>query len=111
MNVYAYQADLYCEDCAEEIRADLVLRPEFAASSDSGTYPQGPLPVRGGASGSPEHCASCGEFLHNPLTDEGEEYVKELFRKNEFMRMLNYHREYDWLYWELYEEMEERADQ
>lgn len=69
-DVYCYQAALICADCARPICADL------AHDEDSDYYPQGPYGNGGGESDSPEHCDMCGEFLMNPLTDEGYRFVK-----------------------------------
>ena len=76
MDVYVYQAELLCADCAEEIirylRASGV-RDE----GDSDTFPQGPYPDGGGEADTPQHCGYCGTFLENPLTFDGIEYVRE----------------------------------
>ena len=74
MNAYIYNADLYCQECAEKIMADLV------PAEDSNEYPQGPYPDGGGESDCPNHCASCGEFLDNPLTAEGYAYVEAVIQ-------------------------------
>ncbi len=118
MNAYMYQADIYCEGCVDQIKAELrteiedqagkevaealarlgieetsipeafsatteertrVLLERFECESDydSDEHPKGPYSDGGGESDSPQHCASCGTFLENPLTDEGVEYVRE----------------------------------
>jgi hypothetical protein len=122
MNAYVYQADLWCEECAEEImaRLDSTIREtaeaevdieierlekslgidlsdspkmrerlvnkrakaighdlEDESSYDSDEYPKGPYPNGGGESDSPQHCADCREFLENPLTSDGYDYVRE----------------------------------
>ena len=75
MDAYVYQADLICEDCAlaeiEWLKADGI-----SDSGDSETWPQGPYSDGGGKSDSPQHCDICGIFLENPLTREGENYVR-----------------------------------
>lgn len=55
MNVYIYQADLYCEDCGEEICEQLKeVAPEIVPENpedelyDSDDYPKGPYPDGGG---------------------------------------------------------------
>ena len=75
MDAYVFQAELYCEDCAREIRDDL--RGFGTDLDDSDTYPQGPYLDGGGESDTPAHCGGCGGFLENPLTDDGMRYVKE----------------------------------
>jgi hypothetical protein len=55
--VYVFQADLYCEDCARTIAAQL----DASASpnvGDSDSYPQGPYPEGGGEADDPHFCAS-----------------------------------------------------
>ncbi len=82
MDAYIYQADLYCEDCIIQIKGSLRDReleppnPENEHSFDSDDYPKGPYPNGGGEADSPQHCGSCGLFLENPLTMEGELYVE-----------------------------------
>lgn len=71
MDAYIYQADIYCKDCANEIRKIKSL------GENSEDYPQGPFPDGGGEADSPQHCGDCGLFLENPLTEDGQDYVKE----------------------------------
>ena len=79
---YIYRADVYCEHCGKAIRADLKtngLAPEDELdhySYDSDDYPKD-AQVEREESDSPQHCAGCGKFLHNPLTSEGYRYVQE----------------------------------
>jgi hypothetical protein len=77
MLAYVYQADLYCEDCATQIKAELAYshegQPEHLFDSDE--YPKGPYPA--GESDTPDHCGNCGVFLENSLTGDGEQYVKD----------------------------------
>ena len=94
MKCYIYAADTYCEKCGESIRSKLHKHGEAPANPDdehydSGVYPKGPFDVE--ASDTPEHCGSgsdCleptviagrpyGLFLENPLTRDGEAYVKD----------------------------------
>lgn len=79
MDAYIYQADLHCEDCIEKIKKNLKepenLENEYSYDSDD--YPKGPYPQGGGEANYPQHCDSCGLFLENPLTEDGEEYVKD----------------------------------
>lgn len=94
MNVYMYQADLYCEDCGEKIKKSLK-HPVNPADDDmpdsmfdddmpdsmfdSDEYPKGPYPDGGGEADYPHHCGNrdCGVFLENPLTSDGYNYAQE----------------------------------
>jgi len=91
MNVYMYQAALYCGCCGEELceRLDGEGKcPEQALRAngldeemyDSDDYPKGPYRDGGGEADSPQHCDSCGTFLENPLTTEGVEYLHTMIR-------------------------------
>jgi len=71
METYIYQCDIYCEKCGEIIKKSLPGKP----SNESGDYPQGPYEVS--EADYPQHCADCGLFLENPLTEDGENYVRE----------------------------------
>lgn len=83
MNVYAYQADIYCENCANKIRYELSREGKEPnnisdeTSYDTDEYPKGPYPDGGGEADSPQHCGGCNTFLENPLTQYGYEYTKE----------------------------------
>lgn len=83
MDVYAYQAALWCAACGEGIRADLTAAGKAPANAgdeytyDSDNYPKGPVADGGGEADSPQHCDGCGVFLENALTADGEAYVKE----------------------------------
>ncbi|MFN0317543.1 MAG: hypothetical protein ACKVQA_21165 [Burkholderiales bacterium] len=44
---------------------------------DSSEYPKGPYDEGGGEADSPQHCGGCREFLENPLTPDGMEYVRD----------------------------------
>lgn len=87
MNVYMYQAALYCESCGDTIREDLAGTPEEPEdpsdedSYDSDEYPKGPFEDGGGEADSPQHCDACGAFLENPLTDDGRAYVRDLLSR------------------------------
>ena len=61
MNVYSYHGVLLCEDCVPTIEND----------EDVGWFPNG-----GGEADTPQHCHCCGVFLENPLTRDGEDYVR-----------------------------------
>ena len=84
MNVYVFRADLLCEACGEAACATTPHPPEFNPESesswDSDDYPKGPYPDGGGEADRPQHCGHCSVFLDNPLTTDGEEYVRDLAR-------------------------------
>ena len=77
---YIFKADVYCEECGDAIRHDLSSAapadPLDHYSYDSDDYPK-EADVEHDESDCPEHCAKCGEFLHNPLTSHGYAYVQE----------------------------------
>ena len=76
MQVYIYKANIYCEDCTFDIDKDVSQRL-IADTGDSNNFPQGPYANGGGESDTPQHCATCGLFLENPLTSNGYDYVKQ----------------------------------
>ena len=83
MNVYIYQADIYCEACGEAIQRQIALdgnlpdNPKDEHTFDSDDYPKGPYGDGGGEADTPQHCSACGLFLENPLTQDGYDYVRE----------------------------------
>ena len=83
MDAYIYQADLHCKKCGEKFRKHIIETDETDALNwdDSDKYPQGPYPDGGGEADTPQHCGSCGLFLENPLTKDGEEYVNTAFQE------------------------------
>lgn len=84
MNAYIFQAALLCEDCAEQVRRELEvpIDPGDERTWDSDDYPKGPYPDGGGESDYPQHCDHCDAFLENPLTAEGEAYVREALEES-----------------------------
>jgi hypothetical protein len=70
---YAYQAAMWCDDCAAAVMQELDGRG-VADTGDTNDYPQGADECE---SDSPDHCDGCGVFLENPLTSDGWEYVRE----------------------------------
>lgn len=74
MDAYIYESDLYCCDCATSIQE---LLGDQCCRSDDSYYPQGPYANGGGEADRPQHCASCGVFLENPLTDDGRAWVAD----------------------------------
>lgn len=114
MDAYIYDADIYCDGCAEDIMARLD-REGQEDTGDSGDYPQGPHGDGGGEADGPQICgggAECvnaesfggrkiGAFLENPLTEEGVKYLCEMvsrrreqdsFKRALHRRWLNYYR-------------------
>ena len=101
MNVYIYAADIYCEDCGDNIRAILLRNgcefdPADETSYDSDDFPKGPYPNGGGFANCPQHCGNgpecinaeelfdgskIGVWLENELSIEGREYVKEAIQE------------------------------
>lgn len=83
MNVYVYQASLLCDFCGEGTRKTLTEKgkapsePDKEITYDSDSFPKGPYMDGGGVADTPQHCDSCGIFLENPLTIDGEEYVTQ----------------------------------
>lgn len=99
MNVYMYQAALYCEDCGRAICARLLKGKSPEADDDetfydddSDKFPKGPYGNGGGEADTPQHCdcgADClnaielgfgwkiGAWLENDLTAEGVRHVAE----------------------------------
>lgn len=95
MDVYAYQADLYCLDCGNAIKKDLK-RGGAVDEGDSDGFPQR-FVDGGGEADTPQHCgnlADClkaidlgtgfpiGAWLENPLTEDGIKYVAENLAEN-----------------------------
>src|SRR5208282_6160283 len=80
MEQYIYRADVWCHNCAEKIKLSQAAstnrppNPEDETSYDSDVWPKGPYEDQ--ESDSPEHCAGCGLFLENPLTQAGYRYVQ-----------------------------------
>ena len=108
MLVYIYQADLYCQQCGEAIRAQITeegsapVNPDDETSYTSDDFPKGPYPDGGGEADSPQHCAmgskcvntiklttpsmfsdgnKIGAWLENPLTTDGVKYVRKAIEK------------------------------
>ena len=90
--MYAYNAALYCDDCANKIMVDLdkidaeLVGDDYPAaclmadSGDTDDYPQ--YASDNEESDCPEHCDGCGEFLGNSLTSDGCEYVASAYRED-----------------------------
>lgn len=80
-----YQADIYCEGCAAALRAQLDAEGKRPASHDDhGEWDSDDYPLAVDVTeeaDAPQHCAACGEFLENQLTDEGASYVAGALRR------------------------------
>jgi len=77
VNTYIYQAALWCESCAAQIKNQIAWQNLPMDTDDSDQYPQGPYGDGGGESDTPQHCDGCEVFLENPLTSDGYDYVVE----------------------------------
>lgn len=83
MDVYMFQAALLCKWCGEQARKQLTdagkapTDPDDESSYDSDQFPKGPYSNGGGEADSPQHCDMCALFLENPLTPDGDAYVRE----------------------------------
>jgi len=93
MIAWKFNGGLYCDDCANERIVELETQ-EVEDTGDDLTYPQGPLEDGGGESDKPEVCVTCGEFLANPLTEAGREYVRESLRSNPTIDSISHWGEY-----------------
>jgi hypothetical protein len=85
MDAYIFQAALICTDCSHGVQGALI-KPDHVDmidqdSYDSDEWPKGPYSEGGGEADSPQHCDHCGVFLDNPLTGDGETYVRDAFRE------------------------------
>lgn len=82
MDVYIFQADIYCESCGKGLMLEIPKPPhadlDDQASYDSDEYPKGPYGHGGGEADSPQNCGACGVFLENLLTPDGDTYMREL---------------------------------
>jgi hypothetical protein len=77
MNAYIYKSALLCEDCGLAATEERCSDPRPLNMDDSEDFPQGPFSNGGGEADCPQHCDSCNLFLENPLTSDGNEYVRE----------------------------------
>jgi hypothetical protein len=97
---YIFNADMYCDDCGEDIRRAIDAAGNTPADpDDEGSYDSGEYPKRCNGSSDefdcPEHCGSgkdcsnvyefpdgwkIGAWLENDLTTAGEDYVKDAVR-------------------------------
>lgn len=81
MRVYTYRAALWCEDCIAHIKRTLPkpahVDEENESSYDSDDWPKGPYEADGIEADYADHCAGCGVFLENRLTDDGVKHLAD----------------------------------
>jgi hypothetical protein len=93
-----FQADIWCDDCAEKIKDDAyagrfdhqrgMSRDDWEVEhgfDDERNYDSDEYPKwcdDEAESDCPQHCAGCSEFLGNDLTADGIEYVKDAVRED-----------------------------
>jgi len=120
MDAYIYQAALYCENCGLKIQNELIAQDTarqdtwIEESDDSNSYPQGPYPDGGGEADYPQHCDGCRIFLENPLTKDGEGYVKDevnsyVLGKGEWLTIQAWKEYYDYLFPFSFEDEEDQG--
>jgi hypothetical protein len=110
VKAFIYCAALLCEDCGDTVRRDLTNEglapadPEAEETYDSDQFPKGPYPDGGGEADTPQHCDHCGTFLDNPLTGDGETYVRDAFReyvetgRGALAPLREWRQAYDWVW-------------
>lgn len=118
MNAYIYQADLWCEDCIEEVKKTLTPpeNPDDEHTYDSDDYPKGPYPDGGGESDCVQCCAGCHCLLENDLTADGwnnlfDSMLDNFHRKREHVNRDYWHEVFDQYGSELKDMIEERLTQ
>lgn len=124
MDHYIYCADVYCQECGDDIKARIKREggprehsdpDESWPCDDSEEWPQGPYSNE--ESDSPQHCGSgpdclnpyvlkdgskVGAFLEEPLTLRGEEEVRRMHRDSPseitamWMEFYGLHRHCEW---------------
>jgi hypothetical protein len=81
VQAYIFQSALWCAPCIAEIKRTRAKPAHVDEANehtyDSGEWPKGPYPNGGGEADTPQHCEGCGVFLENPLTPDGDAYVRE----------------------------------
>jgi hypothetical protein len=75
-DAYIFQVALICADCVVHMG---FTQQQCESSVDSDAIPRGPYSEGGGEADCPKHCDRCGVFLHNPLTPDGEDYVRDAY--------------------------------
>lgn len=86
MKVYLFRAAFLCEDCGQAACRTFGKPAGYDAGNestwDSDDYPKGPYCDGGGEADCPQNCDNCYRFLENPLTRDGENYVREQAAEN-----------------------------
>lgn len=81
MKTFIFQAALHCASCAEkymrENKKPAHVNRDDESSYDSDEWPKGPYPDGGGESDSPQNCDTCGVFLENILTPDGDAWLRK----------------------------------
>jgi hypothetical protein len=99
MKAYAYQAALICEGCGKLMQAKLMpTMADISQFEDSNSFPQGPYENGGGEADCPQHCDHCRIFLENPLTPDGETYVREAVASGEGVNIEEWREFYSYLF-------------
>jgi hypothetical protein len=76
MSGYAYNAALWCDECANAVALELDAK-NVEDTGDTDDYPQF---AGDSESDMPDHCDGCNVFLENPLTTDGRSYVEDACR-------------------------------
>jgi len=105
-----YQADVWCDDCARHIcrkihdAKDALIGGMDESAYDSDEYPKY-YDEDTEESDCPQHCAGCGDFLENPLTTDGADYVKDAVIEaiesghDDSVALTEWFPYYDWIDW------------
>lgn len=71
---YAYNADIYCADCAGDIVRELAptVAPTLTGTDDPSFCDSEriPQPIFFGESDCAQHCAECGKYLYGPKEED-----------------------------------------
>ena len=73
---YVYSGELLCTSCGNAEKE--IIRAAYPERVDSEFSDHWPQEETISESDTPDHCAGCGCFLQNPLTPDGDSYVREL---------------------------------
>ena len=86
LGIMIYTGNVYCEACGIAIRQKLTAEGKAPAdvanefSYESTDFPKGPYEEL--FSRRPCHCVECKQFLQNPLTEDGWEFVRAMVAEN-----------------------------
>ena len=73
--MYIYQADVYCDECGDDIKR----QHDFGYNFDDSKYDSDQYPIFHHAefneSDNPQNCSGCHVPLENPLTEDGVKFV------------------------------------